>query len=204
CGSFDPLIPYLMAELNLHIVAMDEPGCGFSSHKPVGSDYERWGTLRDMKRVIQFMGWKKVTLLGHSQGAHYSFIFAATYPEIVERVISIDMVKPLTLKIKPNVKPVRDAIETRLKYDIKIIDDSSPPVYSEDEAANKWIESSGNSVNERSVKILLKRGSKKVNGGVIFTRDIRLKLRGIDPLPSNEVMLQMLSNIRCDLLVIDA
>ena len=67
-GSFDPLIPYISKPHNLHIVAIDEPGVGFSSHKPPGSEYGRWSTLIEMKRVIDFMKWDKCTLIGHSQG----------------------------------------------------------------------------------------------------------------------------------------
>lgn len=68
-GSFDPIVPYLLkGHPNLHVVAIDEPGCGLSSHKPVGSEYNRWSHLKEMKRVIDFMGWKEVTLIGHSLG----------------------------------------------------------------------------------------------------------------------------------------
>lgn len=106
-GSFDLLVPYILGINNLHIVAFDEPGVGFSSHKPVGSEYSRWANLKEMKRVIDHMNWKKVTLLGHSQGGHFCLLFAAIYPELVERVICIDMFKPITHLI------YRDSLTTR-------------------------------------------------------------------------------------------
>jgi len=74
-GSFDPLIPHILQPHNLHIIAIDEPGVGFSSHKPVGSEYNRWSTLVDMKRVVDYMKWDKFTLIGHSQGYLYLNIF---------------------------------------------------------------------------------------------------------------------------------
>lgn len=64
----DPLVPYILKPHNLHIVAIDHPGCGLSSHKPAGSEYGRWNTLVEMKRVIDAMKWSKCTLIGHSLG----------------------------------------------------------------------------------------------------------------------------------------
>ena len=70
CGSFDPLIPHILQPNDLHIVAIDEPGVGLSSHKPPGSEYGRWHTLLEMKRVVDHLKWKKFTIIGHSQGLH--------------------------------------------------------------------------------------------------------------------------------------
>lgn len=67
-GSFDPIVPYLLKGHNLHIIAIDEPGCGLSSHKPPGSDYNRWTHIKEIKRVITALKWKEVTLIGHSLG----------------------------------------------------------------------------------------------------------------------------------------
>lgn len=70
-GSFDPIIPHLLSVHNLHIVAVDEPGCGLSSHKPPGSDYNRWAHLRELKRIVDQLNWTEVTLVGHSLGMHH-------------------------------------------------------------------------------------------------------------------------------------
>ncbi|RWS13415.1 serine hydrolase-like protein [Dinothrombium tinctorium] len=206
CGSFEPLIPYLMQAHNLHIVSIDEPGCGLSSHKPVGADYGRWSTVKEMKRVIDHMGWRTVSLLGHSQGAHYSLLFAAIYPKMVERVISLDMVKPMTFFGRLVPEYFANLISSHLRYDEKFMIDatleSSAVVYEEAAAVKKLIESSAYSLNEQTARIMMERGSKILPNGLTFSRDIRLRLRQIDPPPTNEFMLKLMANVKCDLLVV--
>ena len=75
CGSFDPLIPHILKPNDLHIVAIDEPGVGLSSHKPPGSEYGRWHTLLEMKRVVDHLNWKRFTIIGHSQGLQFNDFF---------------------------------------------------------------------------------------------------------------------------------
>lgn len=122
-GSFEPIVPYLLRGNNLHIVAIDEPGCGLSSHKPPGSDYNRWSHLREVKRVIDYMGWKEVTLIGHSLGAIYSFLFSAVYPDLVKRMVAIDVPKPSTSIGDAWVTRVPRIIEKQLEYDQYFMDD---------------------------------------------------------------------------------
>jgi pimeloyl-ACP methyl ester carboxylesterase len=208
-GSFDPVIPYILAEhKKFHVLAMDEPGCGLSSHKPVGSEYGRWSTLKEMKRVIDAMGWNDVTVIGHSLGGNYALLFGSIYPELVRRVVSIDVAKPLTFVSESWVHRVPKAIDMHLRYDEKYMKDptleSSAPIYSEPDALKRMTESHGHSLTEDSARILMKRGSKKMKWGVTFTRDIRHNLPPFDPSPSEEAMLNFVSRMRCDLLVIRA
>lgn len=67
-NSFKPLMPYIVEQSNLHVIAIDEPGCGLSSHKPPGAYYSRYEFLIEIRRILAQLGWDRVTLLGHSQG----------------------------------------------------------------------------------------------------------------------------------------
>ncbi|RWS01849.1 putative serine hydrolase-like protein [Dinothrombium tinctorium] len=71
CGSFEPLIPLIIKENNLHIVAIDETGCGLSSHLPPGAEMTYFSLLKDMRRVTKYLKWKKFSLIGHSKGERY-------------------------------------------------------------------------------------------------------------------------------------
>lgn len=150
-GSFQPLIPHLLSGTNLHIVAIDEPGCGLSSHKPPGSDYSRWGHVKELKRIIDHMNWKEVTLIGHSLGAGYSLVFAAVYPELVKRMVLIDLPKPLTSSAESNwAARLPKAIQKHIDYDMLFMKDptleSTARVYDESAALSKVMEGHGNSL----------------------------------------------------------
>lgn len=208
-GSFEPLVPHLLKCHNLHLIAIDEPGCGHSSHKPAGSDYNRWAHLREIKRIIDHLNWKEVTLIGHSLGAGYSFVFAATFPDLVKRFISIDIPKPLTMLNDLNwMSRLPRAVDKHIQYDELYMNDptleSSAPVYTEEQALKKMMEGHGNSLNESSARILMKRGMKQHKGGYMFTRDIRQKLPPLDPAPTEETMIKFVNRIRSDILVIRA
>lgn len=150
-GSFQPLIPHLLSGNNLHIVAIDEPGCGLSSHKPPGSDYSRWAHVKELKRVVDHMNWKEVTLIGHSLGAGYGLVFAAVFPELVKRMVLIDMPKPLTSSADSNwAARLPKAIQKHIDYDLLFMKDptleSTARVYDEAAAVRKVMEGHGNSL----------------------------------------------------------
>lgn len=68
-NTWSMLIPPLLEKMpDSHLVAFDEPGCGFSDQKPRGTYYEVLGTIVEMRRIIKHMGWDKVTLIAHSKG----------------------------------------------------------------------------------------------------------------------------------------
>ena len=208
-GSFLPLVPHLLAGCNVNIVAIDEPGCGLSSHKPPGADYGRWSHVKELKRIIDHLNWKEVTLIGHSLGAGYSLVFAAVFPELVKRMVLIDLPKPLTSTTDSNwAARLPKAIEKHIQYDELFMKDptleSSARVYDEATALKKVMEGHGNSLTEASARILMQRGTRKQGDGLVFTRDIRQKLPSLAPAPTEEVMLRFVSRIRCDLLVIRA
>ncbi|CAG2167993.1 unnamed protein product [Oppiella nova] len=207
-GSFDPLIPHILKPHDLHVVAIDEPGVGLSSHKPPGSEYGRWHTVLEMKRVIDHLKWKKCTVIGHSQGGHYALLFGASYPDLVDRVITIDIFKPLTYRGDKWAKKVSKITEIHMKYENFLNEDpsrdSTAPVYSERDALKRMMEAHGNSLNEESARILMKRGTKKQKWGLSFSRDIRLKVPSLDPPPTDDQMTKFMAHLNCDLMIIMA
>lgn len=208
CGSFDPLIPHILEPNNLHVVAIDEPGVGLSSHKPPGSEYGRWHTLLEMKRVVDAMKWNKFTVMGHSQGGHFALLFGAVYPHLVERVIAIDIFKPLTYHGEDWAKKVDKITDIHMKYESYLSEEPDKntrvPVYSEGDALKRMMEAHGNSLTEQSARVLMKRGTKRQKWGITFSRDIRLKVPSLDPPPTDDQMTKFMSHLKCDLLLIRA
>lgn len=85
--TFIPLLPTLYEHFS--VLLIDQRGHGAS--KPSGSDYTTEAMARDVKDVLDHLGIKKITLLGHSMGGRTSLMFGKLYPEMVEKMIIEDM-----------------------------------------------------------------------------------------------------------------
>ena len=76
-------------------------------------------------------------LLGHSMGAGMCSLFAAVYPEMVEALVMIDLVKPIGRKMEDVVEKTRMSIESALKIQDKIATTPDKVFPSETEALNR-------------------------------------------------------------------
>jgi hypothetical protein len=121
--TWSQLVPELLRRNpNLHIVTFDEPGCGLSTAKPKGMYYEALGTVVDMRRIAKHMKWdNEITLIGHSKGSFYSFIYASLYPDNVTQLISCDLIGP---EINMS-REVGDHIDQRIAMDLNFVEDPS-------------------------------------------------------------------------------
>jgi pimeloyl-ACP methyl ester carboxylesterase len=162
-ASFDFLAPLLP---QLHIIAIDCPGCGHSSHKPISSIPTIIEEPFHLFQLADLLGWQTFSIIGHSRGGVIAELMAAGYPERIQLLTLLDisgfyltgtadesvswwqncMHEFLTRKIKPGtIYPDLDAVaKDRMK--------SFPISY-------------------ESALELGKRGTKKVDGGYIWTFD---------------------------------
>jgi pimeloyl-ACP methyl ester carboxylesterase len=92
-GSFELLAPLLPG---CEIVALDLAGHGLSDSRSQDSGYNIWQDVGDLLDVADALGWQRCTLLGHSRGAAISMLFAATFPERVDKLILLEGGVPLT------------------------------------------------------------------------------------------------------------
>lgn len=182
-SSFERLVPFILdhennAE-NYHIIAMDHPGVGLSSHKPQGAEYTMFSTIIEMKRIMDQLKWTKATLLAHSLGAHHSFMYSCIYPSQIDTLISIDLTQPLIASLNMMNANLVNAIDEHFKYEYSHTDDPITniriPVYSKDDALQRLMESHANSLTKESAEFLLKRGAKKQSWGYTFSRDVRVR-----------------------------
>ncbi|RWS28002.1 serine hydrolase-like protein [Leptotrombidium deliense] len=205
-GSFEPLLPHIIEHNNLHVIAIDETGCGHSSHMPRGSQYPMFAPLKDMRRVINFLEWKNFSILGHSRGAGFSFYYAAFFPESVQCFISIDFFGSyFTKELCPFYKQEASNIDKILKFEQSGNGSSeNRRIYTEEEAIKSLMKATDFALTEKSAQILMKRGTKPQNGGVVFTRDSKQNLPYLDPLHSKVEYLELMSKVKCDVLIIMA
>lgn len=159
---------------SVRFISLDLPGHGLSDHFPAGFVYDPRGYLASVKRAVLGLGWKEFTFLGHSMGAVVAIMYTAVFPEDVNALISIDIIKTWSYP------PEKQASQLK-KYFYQYFDNEkkctqSPLVYTEEELIKKTVEVS-KSLDEKGARIMLKRGAKPSEDGkgLILRRDLRVK-----------------------------
>ncbi|XP_015929743.1 serine hydrolase-like protein isoform X2 [Parasteatoda tepidariorum] len=199
-GTFDKLIPLLSS--NLYIVAVDGPGHGLSSHKPKGAFYHYMEILVDIKRVIDYLKWETFSIIGHSLGGTVGLLYSSVYPEKVKNLILLDIIKPASRETHLLPSVTREGIENLLKIEKKTNDPA--PVYSLKEAESRLVAGMYNQITEEGASVLLRRGCKpsECGKGVVFSRDIRVKMTEDLQKFSHDDLKAFMSKVCCNLLII--
>lgn len=201
-GTWDTLIPLLPVEYSL--LAIDLPGHGMSSHYPPGMHYYIfWDGISLIRRIVEHYKWGKITLMGHSLGGALSFMYAATFPDDVDRYISLDIASPSVKDTKKIVDNTGPSIDTFLKYEN--LKPESIPCYNYEDMLAIVLDAYKGSITEKSCEILMQRGmSRTVNkNGYHFSRDVRLKVASLGMF-SIEYVLEYAKKIKCKVLNIKA
>ncbi|XP_032675106.1 probable serine hydrolase isoform X2 [Odontomachus brunneus] len=199
-GSFDTLIPLLPKDVS--ILCLDMPGHGLSSHYPKSQFYYvYWDGVILLRRIVKHFKWNKVSLLGHSLGGAISFLYAASYPDEVDLLISLDIVSPSVKDVTKTTKISGDYIDRFLKYE----ELDSVPCYEYDEMLDIVHKGYDGSITRESAEILMKRGIRPafLKGKYFFSRDPRLKVSLLGML-SLDLVLAYASQIKCAYLNIRA
>ena len=68
----------------------------------------------------EHFNWSSTICMGHSMGAGVSYLYAATYPERVSRLIMIDLIGFGSLPLKKHSKATRKAIDISIKLNHKV------------------------------------------------------------------------------------
>jgi haloacetate dehalogenase len=91
------LAPQLTAEAT--VVVMDLRGYGLSDAPPPDGDdhatYSKRTMARDCVAVMQALGFDRFTVMGHDRGARVAYRLALDTPEVVDRVILLDIISTL-------------------------------------------------------------------------------------------------------------
>ncbi|QUM89269.1 alpha/beta hydrolase [Moritella sp. 36] len=118
-ASFIPLVEELKCNLDdgslpYQLIAIDLPGHGHSDHKRGHYNFIEW--VEDLYQIIKTQHWGIVSIVGHSMGAMISSIFAATFPELVNRLILIEGLGAISAEAEQTVNLLRKGIESRYNY----------------------------------------------------------------------------------------
>lgn len=197
-GTFDRLCPLLPADRP--VLCIDLPGHGRSSHYPKGMQYFLfWDGIAVVRRIVRHFNWQRITLLGHSLGGALSFMYAASFPEGVERLISVDIAGPTVRNLDRMANGTGAAIDRQLHYET--LPASKMPSYSYDEMIDLVVDAYAGSVDRRSAKVMMRRGMSAGSNDSCyhFARDLRLKVSGLAMFTLEQVLVYA-SKIRCEVL----
>ncbi|XP_028261645.1 serine hydrolase-like protein isoform X2 [Parambassis ranga] len=196
CGSFNTLIPLLPE--GCRYVAMDLAGHGLSSHRPPGASYTIPAYVTDVCRVVDGLHWKKFSIIGHSMGGHIAAMFTALYPEMVDALVLLDVHGFVPTDPKKMSKLMRQGIDELLQFEKKT--EEKTRVYTYEKAVQRLL-AANPTLSEQAVHILLERGLTPVEGGFVFSRDLRVNSKNIMR-TSLEQCLALQSGIQAPVLVI--
>ncbi|XP_023942187.1 probable serine hydrolase [Bicyclus anynana] len=204
-GTWDNLIPLLPA--NTSVLCIDLPGHGLSSPYPPGMVYYIfWDGIVLLRRIAKYFKWQKISLMGHSLGGALSFMYAASFPDDVDRIICIDIASPAVRVPETMVKNTASIIDKNLEYEN--LSDDKIPCYDYEEMIDIVCDAYKGSVSRENCKVLMKRGMAPAPAhmkkrGYYFKRDPRLKVAGL-AMMSIETALEYASKVTCKVLNIRA
>lgn len=116
-------------------------------------------------------------LLGHSLGGAISFLYAASFPDEVDAIISLDIASPSVRDIAKTAAITGEHIDKFLKYEMLTLDNI--PCYEYTEMIDIVEKAYDGSITRESAEILMKRGMQQAyeKGKYYFSRDSRLKVK---------------------------
>jgi pimeloyl-ACP methyl ester carboxylesterase len=166
-GSFALLAPLLP---DCEIVALDLAGHGQSDSRSPDSAYNLWQDVGDLADVADELGWQRCTLLGHSRGAGISMLFAATFPERVDKLILLEGGLPLTGEAADAPSGLADALR-----EARALRGKAGRIFPQRAMAIAERAAGFSKVTPAAAELLARRSLREVPGGFQWHADQRLK-----------------------------
>ena len=166
-GSFELLAPLLPG---CEIVALDLAGHGLSGSRSADSAYNLWQDVGDLLDVADELEWPRCTLLGHSRGAAISMLFAATFPERVDKLVLLEGGLPLTAEASDAPQGLAQALQ-----EARALRGKGGRVFTDRKTAIAERAGGFSKVTTAAAEILARRSLRAVPGGFQWHADQRLK-----------------------------
>lgn len=169
-----------------------------------GTPYDDNTWALALKHVVDFLRFDKFTILGHSMGASIGWMYASVLPDQVERIISIDQIKPITLPTKDSSKHFGTMLGAYIEAEKKY--KSPQPSFRFEVALEILImahDGFGVKINREAGLCLLKRATKTSpdGTGLSFTRDVRLNTL-LGQLVATPTLRDFYSSMKCQMLIV--
>jgi len=106
------MVASALAERGHRVVAFDWRGHGRSQWLPEGAYYHFFDYIGDLAALVELRGRGPLTLVGHSMGGTASVLFAASFPECVDRLVLVEGLGPEAPEGIPGPEEARRWVET--------------------------------------------------------------------------------------------
>ena len=166
-ASFQNLAPLLR---DVEIVALDLPGHGHSDHRPRGDGYYFVDYVAVVVEAADALGWDRFSFLGHSLGAGIASIAAPMLAGRIEKLALIEGLGPLVVPDDEAPERLLQALSKRRATRLK-----SPPCYPTIDAAVQ-ARHAVSDMQPESVRILVERNLREIEGGYTWRTDPQLRL----------------------------
>ncbi|MCW2271671.1 Tropinesterase [compost metagenome] len=198
-ASFERIAPLLHDHF---VVAPDLAGHGRSEHRRADSGYYLWEHADDMNALVESLGWKRFSVLGHSMGTGVASILAAMNRTIDSMVFIDGMGAPFAVPEGSTVEHLRKAQRLlRLALRTRLHGFSGPEEarFSSLEAAITERRNSINgSLSAEGARLLAMRDLINLGHGYRWRHDPRLVLPELLPLTERQAC-EFLQQITCPL-----
>jgi pimeloyl-ACP methyl ester carboxylesterase len=205
CASFDLIAPYLVEALDAHLIAIDLPGHGLSSHRSTGHFYITVEYAANIVEVINELQWEKTILIGHSLSGGLLSIVSGSFPEKISACILIEGIGGSNQIIADAASAFKRAFSSH------VLNSSMQPTRcsSLEEAVSlrhrnaSLLGNGKQTLSLAAATALVKRGTKVTEDGVgvEFTHDKRIASPSLI-YPSEASIQQFLEGITCPVLLI--
>lgn len=169
-ASFLPMAPLLE---QLDWVAVDLAGHGRSAHRDPSSLYHYIDYVRDIKLIIDALGWERCHLLGHSMGGSLSLMAANAFPAHFQSLVMIDSLYPLSRSPEEGPPMLRRAMQQFSRWD-PTRTKSFPDI---DAAVSARLSASRYPMNPDHARMIMSHATKKDGVQLRLRSDARLNFR---------------------------
>ncbi|KAL6268732.1 hypothetical protein P5V15_001859 [Pogonomyrmex californicus] len=192
-ASFDSIAPLIKNE---SILAIDLPGHGLSSWLPPGFMYSELVYFLLVKRIKKYYGWEKIKVMAHSVSAATMYWYAATFPNEMQYVVALDLLKFPDITASTYIPMFRNAVDAFFKIE----ESNMQPSYTQSEIMKKG---ESRNIDKLSNEILMARGTRQKEDGIyVFTRDPRIRVIPIHSMFSQVHLEECAKLITCPYLII--
>ncbi|WP_395345388.1 alpha/beta fold hydrolase [Ningiella sp. W23] len=179
---------------NFACVAIDLAGHGKSMHRSDDAHYHLTDYVYDIHQLLLEQKWTKVNLIGHSLGGIICSIYAASFPEHVNKLICIETCGPLCEKENTTVAQLKASMQSRerAKGDIKHPDSLQSLVSARTRISD---------LSEQNAALILERNLRLADNRLKWRTDKRLRTKSAIRLTHAQAM-NVIENILCPTYVI--
>ena len=109
-------------------------------------------------------------------GGSTGLLFSSTYPDVVDKLATLDIMKPVILPLPWHEQSIKEAIELFLDMEKKLADPKNLKGLPLEVLVSRYVDANKGEITQESVRTLMARGSKRAPSGkgFIYSHDPRI------------------------------